>query len=97
MTAGFLRYFEMLMIDPTEEISPAMVISETLSKFCLQPLQHIGKEMAKLITNFYGRFLDSLLMVYCTAEDKRCINCLGLICIDMQVTVPVYLKTRKMN
>ncbi|KAK3862220.1 hypothetical protein Pcinc_031896 [Petrolisthes cinctipes] len=48
------KYFEELMIDPTEEISPAMVISETLSKFFLQPLQHIGKEMAKLITNFYG-------------------------------------------
>ncbi|KAK4311020.1 hypothetical protein Pmani_017459 [Petrolisthes manimaculis] len=48
------KYFEELMIDPTQEISPAMVISETLSKFFLQPLQHIGKEMAKLITNFYG-------------------------------------------
>lgn len=52
------RHFELLMINPTEEVSPSMVISETLSKFFLQPLQHIGKEMALLITNFYGRFLD---------------------------------------
>lgn len=54
------RYYELLMINPAEEISPSMVISETLSKFFLQPLQHIGKEMALLITNFYGEFLDSL-------------------------------------
>ncbi|XP_042236273.1 uncharacterized protein LOC121875702 [Homarus americanus] len=48
------RYFEDIMIDPTEEITPAMVIAETLAKFFLQPLQHLGSEMAKLITNFYG-------------------------------------------
>ncbi|XP_071513393.1 uncharacterized protein [Panulirus ornatus] len=48
------RYFEDLMVNPAEEITPTMVISETLAKFCLQPLQHIGSESAKFITNFYS-------------------------------------------
>ncbi|KAK7071242.1 hypothetical protein SK128_015146 [Halocaridina rubra] len=47
------RYYEDLMIDPTEEITPGMVIAETLAKFFLQPLQHLGSESAKFITNFY--------------------------------------------
>ncbi|KAK8754470.1 hypothetical protein OTU49_016398, partial [Cherax quadricarinatus] len=48
------RYFEELMVDPTQEITPAMAIAETLAKFFLQPLQHLGSESAKLITNFYN-------------------------------------------
>ncbi|XP_050739864.1 chloride channel CLIC-like protein 1 isoform X2 [Eriocheir sinensis] len=47
------RYFEELMIDPSEEITPGMVIAETLSRFVFQPLQHLGTESAKLTTNFY--------------------------------------------
>ncbi|XP_068219375.1 uncharacterized protein [Palaemon carinicauda] len=47
------KYFEEMMIDPSEEITPAMVIAETLAKFILQPLQHLGSESAKFITNFY--------------------------------------------
>ncbi|XP_045603594.2 uncharacterized protein [Procambarus clarkii] len=48
------RYFEEIMVDPTQEITPAMVIAETLAKFFLQPLQHVGSESAKSITNFYS-------------------------------------------
>ncbi|XP_063614512.1 uncharacterized protein LOC134787637 [Penaeus indicus] len=48
------QYFEDLMVDPTQEITPGMVIAETLSKFCFQPLQHLGSESAKFINNFYS-------------------------------------------
>ncbi|XP_066980817.1 uncharacterized protein [Macrobrachium rosenbergii] len=47
------KYFEEIMVDPSEEITPAMVIAETLAKFVLQPLQHLGSESAKFLTNFY--------------------------------------------
>ena len=50
----FERYYEELMVHTEDEITPTMVIAETLAKFVLQPLQHLGSESAKFITNFYG-------------------------------------------
>ncbi|XP_063847047.1 chloride channel CLIC-like protein 1 isoform X2 [Scylla paramamosain] len=47
------KYFEQLMIDAIEEITPGMVIAETVSRFLFQPLQHLGTESGKLTTNFY--------------------------------------------
>ncbi|XP_042860673.1 chloride channel CLIC-like protein 1 isoform X2 [Penaeus japonicus] len=49
------QYFEELMVDPTQEITPGMVIAETLSKFFFQPLQHLGSESAKFVSNFYSK------------------------------------------
>lgn len=57
------RYFEDLMVDPTQEITPGMVIAETLSKFCFQPLQHLGSESAKFINNFYSKGFFCVLKV----------------------------------
>lgn len=49
------KYYEEMMIDTMEEISPSMVIAEALAKFILQPLQHIGTHSGQLFSNFFAQ------------------------------------------
>lgn len=50
------RYYETLMMDPSEEVSPMMVISETLSKFVFHPLADAGQHLGLFFKNFYRKY-----------------------------------------
>ena len=45
------EYHEALLVDPLWEVSPTMAISETISKFVLQPLEHFGDSLGKFFSS----------------------------------------------
>jgi hypothetical protein len=47
---------EALMVDPLWEVSPTMAVADTIVKFVLLPLEHLGEHIGK----FFAKLLDEL-------------------------------------
>ncbi|XP_076058825.1 uncharacterized protein LOC143035771 isoform X2 [Oratosquilla oratoria] len=49
------EYYEDLMMDPKDEITPNKVISQTIAIFLVQPFESIGTHSARFLTSFYSQ------------------------------------------